>query len=486
MIYASVCSGIECASVAWEPLGWRPSFFAEIDKFPAAVLAHRWPEVPNLGDFTQIREAPHGSVDLLVGGTPCQSFSVAGKRAGLDDPRGNLTLEFLALARRLRPAWVVWENVPGVLSDDEGRTFGTILGILGELGYGWAYRCLDAQYVRTCGFRRAVPQRRRRVFVVGYLGHWTYPAAVLFDRESLSGHPPPRRAAGQDIASPVGNGAGVTGADDNDAQAGRLVAHALTGEGHDASEDGTGRGTPLVPVPILKVNGGTTRGDGPNGAGIGEPGDPMFTLQAGKQHAVAYQCHGSNVGEMGTLRSGNGHATGGVPFVAFNARQDPIHGDVAGPLDRDAHTQAVAFAQNSRDELRLEGGDGSVVGLKTGGGKPGQSYPAVAVNMRGRDGGVAIELGGDVATALRQGADGSDKAHVLADWRVRRLLPVECERLMGLPDDYTRIPWRGRPAAECPDGPRYRAIGNGMAVNVMRWIGRRIEMVARLCPKSPL
>ena len=157
MIYGSVCSGIEAATVAWHGLGWRPAWFAEIDPFASAVLAHRYPDVPNYGDFTKIESA--GPIELLVAGTPCQSFSVAGRRLGLDDPRGNLTLEFLRLASRLRPRWIVWENVPGVLSIDGGRTFGAILGALAELGYGFAYRVLDAQYF-------GVPQRRRRVFVV--------------------------------------------------------------------------------------------------------------------------------------------------------------------------------------------------------------------------------------------------------------------------------------------------------------------------------
>ncbi len=169
MRYGSLCSGIEAATVAWHPLGWRPAFFSEIDKSAARVLAHHYPDVPNLGDMTKFKEWPHHAIDLLVGGTPCQSFSVAGLRKGLDDPRGNLALTYLAVAERFKPLWIVWENVPGVLSSSGGRDFGAFLGALAELGYGWAYRVLDAQYVRVDGFGRAVPQRRRRVFVVGRL-----------------------------------------------------------------------------------------------------------------------------------------------------------------------------------------------------------------------------------------------------------------------------------------------------------------------------
>ncbi len=200
MRYGSVCSGIEAATQAWHPLGWTPAFFSEIDKFPSAVLAHHYPTVPNRGDMTKFRKWPDHAIDLLVGGTPCQSFSVAGLRKGLADPRGNLMLTYLAIADRYRPRWIVWENVPGVLSSHGGRDFGTFLGALGKLGYGFAYRVLDAQHVRTCRHRGAVPQRRRRVFVVGYLGDWRRAAAVLFDRESLSGNPPPRREAGQNAA----------------------------------------------------------------------------------------------------------------------------------------------------------------------------------------------------------------------------------------------------------------------------------------------
>ena len=200
MKYLSVCSGIEAATVAWHPLGWTPHAFSEIEKFPSQVLARHYPDVPNLGDMTKYQEWPDAAIDLLVGGTPCQSFSVAGLRKGLGDPRGNLMLTYGAIAGRYRPRWLVWENVPGVLSSNGGRDFGTFLGMLAELGYGFAYRVLDAQYIRVDGFARAVPQRRRRVFVVGYLGDWRRAAAVLFERESLCGNPAPRREAGEAIA----------------------------------------------------------------------------------------------------------------------------------------------------------------------------------------------------------------------------------------------------------------------------------------------
>jgi DNA (cytosine-5)-methyltransferase 1 len=294
MRYGSVCSGIEAATVAWKPLGWDPVFFAEIEKFPSKVLAHHYgsnmPDkplskngIPNYGDFTKIG-ADAGPIDLLVGGSPCQSFSIAGKRLGLDDPRGNLALEYLALAKRLSAKWIVWENVPGVLSsrsEDGTSDFATFLSFVRECGYGFAYRVLDAQFTRASGYERAVPQRRRRVFLVGYLGDWRPAAAVLFNAGGMRGDAAPSRQAWQKIAPTLASrptGGGGLGTDfDLDGGlvqtfnrqssgeyseqdiastvsardykgASDLVAHTLRGNGFDASEDGTGRGIPLVPA----------------------------------------------------------------------------------------------------------------------------------------------------------------------------------------------------------------------------------------------
>ena len=210
MRYLSVCSGIEAATCAWHPLGWTPVAFSEIERFPSQVLAHHYPTVPNLGDMTRFKEWPDDlAPNVLVGGTPCQSFSVAGLRKGLRDPRGNLALTYLALAERYRPEWLVWENVPGVLSSNGGRDFGAILGGMVELGYGFAYRVLVAQYF-------GVAQRRRRVFVVANARDWRRAAAVLFERESLSGNPAPRRESRKDIAPTISartSGGGGLGTD---------------------------------------------------------------------------------------------------------------------------------------------------------------------------------------------------------------------------------------------------------------------------------
>ena len=182
MRYGSVCSGIEAATVAWGPLGWRPSFYSEIDKNARKVLQHHYPDVPLHGDFTTIQDGDYEDIDLLCGGTPCQSYSVAGRRLGLDDPRGELSLEFVALAERLSARWVVWENVPGVLSTNGGRDFAAFVGALAECGYGWAYRILDAQFF-------GVPQRRRRVVLVAHSGGRADRAAsVLFEPQSVPGN----------------------------------------------------------------------------------------------------------------------------------------------------------------------------------------------------------------------------------------------------------------------------------------------------------
>ena len=305
--FGSVCSGIEAASVAWEHLGWEAQWFSEIEQFPSAVLAHRFPSVPNLGDMTLIHESEtfnNATIDLLVGGTPCQSFSVAGLRKGLTDPRGNLMLTFLSLAQRKKPRWIVWENVPGVLSSNGGGDFGTFLQALAELGYGFAYRVLDAQYF-------GVAQRRRRVFVVGYLGDWRPCASVLFEQDCLSGNTKKSREEASELAR------------------------------------------------LNKDRANTT----------------------------------------------------GIPMTA----QTLSSRDYKGP-------------------------------------------------SCGRDG-----LVGNPIVFKQNGIP-----------RIRKLTLIESERLQGFPDGWTKIPYRNKSEEVCPDGPRYKACGNSMAVPVMRWIGQRIQMVEQL------
>ncbi len=443
MRYLSVCSGIEAASVAWCPLGWQAIAFSEIETFPSAVLKHHYPQVPNWGDLTRFKEWPDATFDVLVGGTPCQSFSVAGLRKGLADPRGNLALTYLAVLDRYRPDWCCWENVPGVLSADGGRAFGAFVGGLAELGYGWAYRVLDAQHF-------GLAQRRARVFVVGHLGDWRRAAAVLFERESLSGHPAPCREAGEDIAGCIGqrinrsrpeldgHGAYIPFADlaptlnahFGDKQgledqhinggAGMFVAHALRADGFDASEDGTGRGTPIVPY-TLAVRG---RGD---------------------SHDLEYRQDGV---ANAVLTPNGGRGGIGVGAIAFSAKD---HGADAGEL-------APTLRARGYMESHANGG----------------VMPAVAFANTAGDTALGLSKPGCPPITGRNG----DPGNVLLGMQVRRLTPRECERLQGFPDDYTLIPYRGKPAA---DGPRYKALGNSMAVPVMAWIGRRIQMVEDVC-----
>jgi DNA (cytosine-5)-methyltransferase 1 len=490
MIGMTVCSGIGAPEVSAPWIDWR--YQSEIEPFPCAVLAHRFPHAVNLGDMTRFKEWPDATVDVLCGGTPCQSFSVAGLRKGLDDPRGNLMLTYLAIADRYRPRWIVWENVPGVLSSNGGRDFGTFLGALGQLGYGFAYRVLDAQYARTREFPRAVPQRRRRVFVVGYLGDWRRAAAVLFDGESLRGHPPPRREAGQGSARGAASGVAIRGREGGGtaeltgdiatalraSQGGGDKPHVLAqtaptipsrssaggGLGTDFDCDGGLIAHDVAPtlnahfgdkmgLENQHINGGcghfvahALRGEGfdasEDGTGRGTPLVPVAF--SSKDYGADAETNLSP-----TLRAGGhdkSHANAGVPpAIALHSRQDPdISGAVTHPLGSKDNGMAVAFAENQRGELRTS--DVSLQ-LTVGGGKPGQGYPAV-----------------------------------MTPWAVRRLTPTECERLMGFPDGWTRIPYRGKAADACPDGPRYKALGNSWAVNCGQLVFDRLRMVEETWP----
>jgi DNA (cytosine-5)-methyltransferase 1 len=457
--YLSLCSGIEAATQAWHPLGWQPVAFSEIEPFACAVLAHHYPNVPNWGDMTMFTEWPDADVDVLVGGTPCQSFSIAGLRAGLADPRGNLMLTYLAIADRYRPKWIVWENVPGVLSSNGGRDFGTFLGGLGQLGYGFAYRVLDAQYVRTRGHPWAVPQRRRRVFVVGYLGDWRRAAAVLIDREGLRGDCPPRRRAGQSVAPtlaarPAGGGGLGT---DFDFDGGLshcppVVPQAMSSKWSKGTSGPAGDEVAnLIAVsavaPTLRAGGNATGGDRPFGMDV-DTSDSLIAIQ---ERAVS---ENPDAGPQGA-----GFSTDGCSYT----------------LEARNKVQAVAFAQNQRDEICLMDAAGALAA------EPGshqQTFVADPVAFRTAGDGAVYEEG-DVTAPLTTGTD--QNAQIIAQrWRVRRLTPRECERLQGFPDDFTRIPYRGKRADLCPDGPRYKALGNSMAVNVMEWIGERIAEVDAL------
>lgn len=570
--YGSVCSGIEAATQAWHPLGMRAAWFAEIDPFPSAVLAHHYPDVPNHGDMTKLAALVLASKipapDVLVGGTPCQAFSVAGMREGLTDPRGALTIKYVELAdavdyvragQRKPASVIVWENVPGVLSD-KGNAFGCFLGALAgedcELqpsGKKWqdagcvygpkrtiAWRVLDAQYF-------GLAQRRRRVFVVASARDGFDPTEVLFEREGVRRDTAPRRGEGQDVTgtTPFGpalqcgegceyvypeqlgaygcpncegdfgpavsmfggipafgagrmsgsfekagtlthhsgrqdldsetffvqdkpvaaltaSGVGTCGADDNQAQAGHLIAGTLQAAGKaagSATQQDAEAGLLVVQSITAPL---TTNPYGDNESrdsllvvhGTQDPGVSntlAFALgrNSGQENAVlAFSCkdHGADAGAISpTLRAMN-HAGS--------------HANAGGQV-------AVCITGDITHTRKAEGFDGSGDGA-------GRGQPIVSVSLRGREGGGTAELGGAVQNCLRASSGGGDKAHALIGSAVRRLTPLECERLQGFPDGYTSIPWRGKPASECPDGPRYKAIGNSKAVTVVRWIGRHL------------
>jgi len=476
--YVSVCSGIEAATVAWHPLGWKPALFAEIEKFPGAVLAHHYPEVKNVGDFTKIQADECGPIDALVGGTPCQDFSVAGLRAGLDGKRGQLTIEYAALAGRLRPRWLVWENVPGVLSSDGGRAFGTFLGILGQLGYGLAYRVLDAQYL-------GVPQRRRRVFVVGYFGDWRRAAAVLFERQSMSGHPPPSREARQvppciPSRSLGGGGLGTDFDCDGGLVVGGGIAHCLAShaaKGGDPTTDNyiaTGGFPSSEVAPTLNAGGNRTGGNRQPGTSV----DPVESLIV--THSL--RADGFDASEDGTGC--------GTPLVAFDCKASGRNGfgvgETSPTLRAMGHagthqnaggqvavmTLAIRGRGDSHDlEYRQDGTANAV--LTPNGGRAGIGVGAVAIPAIGWSEELTPSV--EVAGTIQRGGDGGRHEGVMTPtMAVRRLTPRECERLQGFPDDYTRI------SRKTADGPRYKALGNSMAVPVMRWIGERIAGVDAL------
>lgn len=449
--FGSVCSGIESASVAWEPLGMSAAWFSEIEPFPCKVLTYRWPDVPNLGDMTKlpgmVRSGHILAPDVLVGGTPCQAFSVAGKQLSLDDARGQLTLFYGDLlnaidesrtATGLDPAIAVWENVPGVLSTKD-NAFGWFLGLLageftladclsgtaqpleaqpGESRQKWsksgcvigskrtvAWRILDAQYF-------GVAQRRRRVFVVASARDGFDPAEVLFEREGMRRDIAPSREAGKDAATNVE--AGV-----------RCPSH---------------WDSPMAPHPTLSQSHNT--------GGIGASNQEVFSQRGA-----------------------------GLCMVAHGTQDPCVDTERAFTLGRNnGGENVIAFVQNQRDEVRImpyAGALSSKHGMKQ------QTYLAYGIpgNWIGRapeNGGNSVEPMHNLAPCLTA----TDRHGVSYGKRVRRLTPTEYERLQGFPDGHTAIPCAA-------DGNRYKALGNSKAVPVVRWVGKRIlDILETIHPSS--
>jgi DNA (cytosine-5)-methyltransferase 1 len=464
MNYIELFAGVGGMSMGLERAGFNPVALVEWDRAAAGVIAHRFPDVPLYCDVTKFtgEEVGDARVDLLAFGSPCQDLSVAGKRAGLKDgSRSSLFFHAIRIANRLRLhnglRFLLWENVVGALSSNQGADFASVLGEMVDLGArDVAYRVLDSQWF-------GVPQRRRRVFVVADFGG-ECAAEILSLAEGMSGNPPPSRQAGEGFTHTLSartKGGGGLGTDtelDGGLIAARmtafgeytedgtastlkqrdykdatdLIAHTLRGEGFDASEDGTGRGTPLVCTPILEAGAktGVSTTDLRAGSGIGKSGDPMFTLQATKQHAVAFSCkdYGTDVGDLAPTLRAMGHAGS--------------HQNGGGQV-------AVAFAQNQAGELRTSDVMGT---LGTNSNASGRATPMVQAPQSG----------------------------------VRRLTPTECERLQGWPDSHTRFRrdlvldgnrWHIKPDSpirEQADGPRYKQCGNGVTSSVAFWIASRL------------
>ena len=542
MRYLSVCSGMEAASIAFEPLGWKAVAFAEIDPFASAVLAHRFPDIPNYGDLTQHTDPTKwpisaGDVDLIIGGPPCQAFSVAGLRRGLADPRGSVTLSYLSLVDRLRPEWIIYENVPGLLSVDGGSTFGGFLHALGQLGYGWAYRILDAQHVGECRLhphRRgwsAVPQRRRRVFVVARrgAGGWASSAEVLSLGEGLRRHLASGGKKRQGPAADAGagvekgcwwDGGQVSQTLDAVLQKGQTMpeknmfpavmqpvcatgdhTHALTASSSKgATEDGTGRGSPIV-IDRAAFNQGENAQYDPH---IGEA-DVMDTVISRGPHAVAVRESGPGFwmedDKAGTLRAEGENRPSRPSHVIYQphiiqASELRLRGQIteqatcptllantkSGDNDPPA-VQAITFQHGNL--CRQAGADPSTTSFPTLKCDAGDQAPHVAHPVVPLDGmNLLSRLGecgethsmqefnpADPQFTLRRGGQ---QHGVLTPMAVRRLTPNECLRLQGFPDNHTNIPWKGKPEGQAPDGPQYKCAGNSFAVPVVRWLGKRI------------
>ena len=536
MRYVSFCSGVEAASQAWEPLGWEPVAFSEIEPFPCAVLAARYPAVPNLGDCRNIHYDRNtkelyvrdkdgterdrffaGDIDLCVGGFPCQSFSVAGKREGLEGASG-LILEYFRLLAEIRPRWVVYENVPGMLSSNGGADFRLLLRKFAECGYDVCWRTLDTQYVRVEQYPLAIPQRRRRVFLVGRLAAaGGCGCEVLLEWEGLRGDPPPRRVKGRDAArDPAACARGADGA---------VGVECLTSSGEHPQTHrvyGTGGAYP----PIMS-NGGQSgqdqrsvlvrdaisfKGGQSAAGGLGVDDGACQTMQSkmsALEPTVAISFLPTNSSRARSL----GDAEEVAPTVASASGGSGNKPSVAtrSVAVRTGHTAANGCGFQDEVTHTLGAVDRDAVACEIAGGVTAYENHATASRVIETD--VAPTQG-----ATRNGNASNNNPLVGYRYAVRRITPVEAERLQGFADGWT-VPafaegavtdalcdrfaavhraWaaingrrnakaKGRneirrwlerisSPATCPDGPRYKAIGNSMSVNAMQWVGMRIAL----------
>nr|DAG44417.1 MAG TPA: Cytosine specific methyltransferase [Caudoviricetes sp.] len=438
--YLSLFSGIEAASVAWGPLGWEPAAFAEIDPFPCAVLEKRYPGVQNLGDVSGVDWRKfvkrRGKPDVLVGGSPCQSFSIAGSRTGLDGASG-LMWEYVRAVREVRPRWVLWENVPGALSSSHGEDFRCLLEALDALGYGLAWRVLDAQFF-------GLAQRRERVFLVGRLGERP-PVEVLFEQESVPWDPRSCREKRAELAAAAGRGA-----------EGASFTLKLRHTGSDNPGGGAG--------PLVQRDASATLATSQD--------QTLFSFAQNSRDEVRLQGDGTLAGALPaqpeTKQTTYVCETGHTGANGLGAGESDVHKTLGTSCDG-----AVVCIADDNAKAAI---DRDMCGSLKVGGAPPMVAKTLLVRCGKEGGGKGALVSEDVSLTL---ATANAQALFPGGLSVRRITPRECERLQGFPDDWTKIPYRGKPADECPDGPRYKAIGNSMAVPVMRWIGERIGKAER-------
>jgi DNA-cytosine methyltransferase len=529
--YLSICSGIESVGVAWNPLGFEPVGLSEIDPFRSAVLEYHYPEVKNYGDFTKIQKTDlRAQPDVLVGGTPCATFSIAGLREGISTERGNLALEFIKLAQRLQPTWVVWENVPGVLSSNGGRDFASFLGGLAECGYGFAYRVLNTEYVRTQRFPRAIPQRRRRVFVIGHLGDWRSAAKVLFDSASMPENPRPLRRKRSGASKKPETNTGEHSEDQTfwtkinrqgeyvDESAHRGVSSTLTAGGrHSAQQNAI-----LVehPTDVYMMRDSQT---GSNGKPYIDE-DVSWSLTAHDRYTVietstpdkTARIHKDEISPTLTAMTGGNrqpivfiekettdtdnsliHCADEVEIVKVRKHEVDVEGlqkVLKESKDNKNYTmQQIAnmtgvnkttvdhwfrtdnsFAIPTEDiweDLK------KVLGIET------TKFDASITEFEYREGNYEMSkrvYSSDGVSPTITASNPDAKIQINPDGTnnvIRRLTPIECERLQGFPDNYTQIPYRGKPKEECPVSKRYEACGRAMSINVMEYMGDRLKKV---------
>ena len=435
LTYLGLCEGISTATVAWKDL-MKPVGFAEIDEFPSAVLKHHYPNVPNFGDITKYKEWKlETDPDLIIGGTPCQSFSVAGLRGGLQDSRGNLTLTFVNILNRFRPKWFIWENVPGVFSSNKGRDFHSFTEGLQAIGYSIGWRVLDAQYF-------GLAQRRKRVFVVGNnTGDIRGITEVLFERESLLRDLAQSRQKGKDATKKIRE---------------RSTGHDQRKKGVSAfdmqriSEYGNGEKSSTL-----------KRRDYKDHTDLVVDTVTAFAVRTANTNANG---HGISENKTHTLDGANGQA------ISFSAHMSEpmVHKDKSGTLQAKNPTAVVyeAHAQDAR--YREQEVSPTIQARHCNMTNTPLVYQSNQTDARVKD------MGNTCQTVIARWGTGGNNQPLVQQSVIRRLTPVECERLQGFPDNYTQIPWKGKVKEDCPDSHRYKALGNAMAVPVIQFLGKNI------------